>query len=113
MEFYGDLVKFLNGLEEFFIEVEGKPDKLQVFIAEYNSNTNIPITMATDGIRVLGVDVDKWALEFRLYTNKRPQPLLGNEFHANNSYRPEYKYRFNNNKIIRKLLRNGFCLGRN
>lgn len=49
-----NLVSFLNGLNDFFIEVEGKPDKLQAFIAEYNSKANALITMTTDGIRVLG-----------------------------------------------------------
>ena len=32
MELYDDLVSFLNSLKDFFIEVEGKPDKLQVLI---------------------------------------------------------------------------------
>lgn len=108
-----NLVSFLNGLNDFFIEVEGKPDKLQAFIAEYNSKANALITMTTDGIRVLGADVDKWALEFRLYTNQLPQAPLGDSFCKNNLYRPEYKYRLNNNKLIRKLLYSGFNLGRN
>ena len=109
-----NLVSFLNGLNDFFIEVEGKPDKLQVFIAEYNSKMNSSITMTTDGIRVLGADVDKWALEFRLYTDQLPQAPWNKSFCKNNLYRPEYKYRLNNNKLIRKLLLyGGFNLGHN
>ena len=45
MGFYDDLVSFLNGLDDFFIEVEGKPDQLKKFIAEYNAQTGAGITM--------------------------------------------------------------------
>lgn len=113
MNFYNDLVCFLNGLDDFFIEVEGKPDKLTVFINEYNQLTNSSITMQTDGIRILGENVDKWGLEFRLYTNVRPQSPLNNEFHSNRTYRTEYSFRCNNNSLIKPLLFNGFYLGRN
>lgn len=113
MGFYDDLVDFLNSLDDFFIEVEGKPDKLMPFINEYNKTTGSHITMHTDGIRVLGEDVDKWGLEFRIYTNERPQPLLRNEFHINRTYRTEYRYRCSNNALVKPLLFNGFDLGQN
>ncbi len=110
---YNDLVCFLNSIDDFFIEVEGKPNKIAEFIAQYNSTSNARITMNTEGIRVLSNDVDKWALEFRLYTNVCPNPPLGDEFHSNKRYRPEYSFRFNNNAIIKILLANGYHLGHN
>ena len=113
MGFYDDLVSFLNGLDDFFIEVEGKPDQLKKFIAEYNAQTGAGITMNSDGICMLDPNVDKWGLEFRLYTNERPKPLLGNEFHVNRTYRPEYGYILSDNGLVKPLLLNGFYLGRN
>lgn len=113
MDYYEDLVDFLNGLDDFFIEVEGRPDKLKKFIDKYNSQTGARITLNTDGICTLDPDVDKWGLEFRLYTNTRPKPPLGNEFHANRAYRPEYKYRLSDNDLIKSLLFDGFYLGCN
>lgn len=113
MNYYDDLIGFLNSLDDFFIEVEGRSDRLRDFIDEYNSTTNSHISVYTDGIRLLGDDVDKWGLEFRLYTNERPQPLFGNDFHINRTYRPEYKYRYSNNLLKELLLYNRFHLGHN
>lgn len=113
MGFYKDLVDFLNGLDDFFIEVEGKTNKLKKFITKYNSQMNENITMHTDGICELG-DVNKWGLEFRVYTNERPKPFLGNEFHKNPRIRhPEYKYRLSDNDLVKQLLFDGFNIGPN
>lgn len=113
MEFYEDLVDFLKSLDDFFIEVEGRPGQLEKFIEKYNTEMGTNITMNTDGICVLDANVDKWGLDFRLYTNKRPQSPLDNYFHANRAYRPEYRYRLNDNNSIKSLLRDGFSLGHN
>lgn len=113
MDNYNDLVCFLNSIDDFFIEVEGKPNKLKKFITKYNSQMNANITMHTDGICELG-DVNKWGLEFRVYTNERPTPLLGNEFHKNSGiHHPEYKYRLSDNDLVKQLLFDGFNLGQN
>lgn len=113
MEFYDDLVDFLNNLDDFFIEVEGRPGKLEKYIEKYNSVMDRPISMSTDGVCVLNDSDDKWGLEFRLYANERPQPPLHKKFRRNHTYRPEYKYRFNSNKAIKQLLSDGFNLGYN
>lgn len=110
---YNELASFLNTLDDFFIEVEGKPKQIEKFIQQYNSSASYPINTKTDGIRVLSNDVDKWALEFRLYTKVCPPSPLGDEFCSNQKYRPEYSFRFNNNAIIKLLLANGFHLGQN
>lgn len=113
MGFYEDLVNFLDGLDDFFIEVEGKPNQLNKFIVEYNSQTGARVTINTDGICVLG-DVDKWGLEFRVYTNERPSPPLRNKFHKNTTVRhSEYEYRLSDNDLVKPLLFNGFHLGQN
>lgn len=113
MSISDDLIVFLKGLDDFFIEVEGKTNQLKDYIEEYNSKTNSHITLQTDGICILSDDADKWGLEFRLYTNERPQPLLGNEFHINRTYRSEYRYRYSNKRLREMLLYNGFHLGQN
>lgn len=114
MGFYDDLIGFLNTLDDFFIEVEGKPQPLRHFIEEYNSKMNAGITMHTDGICQLNEDVNKWGLEFRVYKNIRPNPLLGNKFHKNNMIRhPEYEYRLSDNDLVEPLLYDGFDLGQN
>lgn len=110
---YDELVTFLNNLDDFFIEVEGKADKIKKFIEKYNSKMGTSITMQTDGICVLG-NVNKWGLEFRVYTNLRPLPILGNKFHKNDDIRHnEYKYRLSENELVEPLLYDGFCFGRN
>lgn len=111
---YDDLIDFLNGLDDFFIEVEGKTENLNKFIASYNSEMNENITMYTDGVCKLDDYVDKWGLEFRLYTNERPRPRLGNRFHKNRLiHHAEYEYRLSDNELVRPLLYDGFRLGRN
>ena len=113
MGLYENLVDFLNDLDDFFIEVEGKPEKLSKFIKNYNSKMGTNINMDSDGICELG-NVNKWGLEFRVYTNKRPQPLLGNKFHRNPKIRhPKYKYRLSKKDLVKPLLYDGFELGQN
>ena len=114
MGYYDDLIDFLNGLNDFFIEIEGKTESLNKFIVSYNSEMNENITMDTDGICKLDDDADKWGLEFRLYTNECPRSLLGNRFHKNRPIRhAKYEYRLSDNELVRLLLYNGFRLGRN
>ena len=108
MGLYDDLVSFLRELDDFFIEVEGKPNQLNKFIVKYNSQMGANITLYTDGICMLG-DVNKWGLEFRVYTNERPSPMLGNKFHKNPKIRhPEYDYRLSDNTLVESLLYNRF-----
>ncbi len=113
MDYLEDLIFFLNNIDDFYIEIEGNKDKLLNFISQYNHETGCAITLQNDGIRKLSRDDNKWGLEFRLYTNERPQPLLGNKFHKNPVYHTEYMYRLSDNKLIRALLYKGFHLGHN
>lgn len=113
MAYLEDLIFFLNNINDYYIEVEGNTDKLLKFISKYNYETGSAITIQNDGIRKLSNDNSKWGLEFRLYTNERPQPLLGNRFHRNTVYHTEYMYRLSDNDLVQALLYKGYCLGHN
>lgn len=114
MSNYEELVNFLNGLDDFFIEVEGKHDKISRFIDQYNSETGAAINLNSEGICILEPNANKWGLEFRLYSHEKPKPLIGNEFHTNTEFRHrKYKYRCSNNGLVSSLLYDGFNLGRN
>lgn len=101
------LVDFLNGEDDFYIEVEGKLNTIQRRIDPNLSEND-------EGVCVLSDGVNKWGLEYRLYTFNRPAPSLGNKFHSNTDFRhSEYTYRLSDNSLVSSLLDAGFHLGRN
>lgn len=113
MDLFNDLVDFLRKIGDYYIEVEGNTASLSNFIIGFNRKTNQKISLNTDGICDLK-DANKWGLEFRVYTNERPAPLLGNKFHNNTNIRHrEYRYRISDNDLIEQLLYSGFGLGKN
>ncbi len=100
------LADFLNTQSDFFIEVEGKLERIQ-------SKIDPSLKATDDGVCALDSDSNKWGLEYRLYTHDRPAPPLGNGFHSNTEIRhSDYEYRLSDNSLISGLLSSGFHLGR-
>lgn len=114
---YNLVAQFLTEIHSqgktFFIEAEGRVDDIDNFIAGYNCSHSEQIGLYSDGIRVLKDDANKWGLELRLYVPEIPPESLKDAFTKNTVYRPEYKYRLNDNAIINALLGMGFEIGLN
>lgn len=114
MENYQEFFDFLvNSGQHFFIEAEGKNDRIQNFITQHNSTYSRSVTTSSRGICVLG-DVDKWGLELRIYfTNKNGLPD-GWHVQNNSIFRnQEYPYRLDNKDLVEYLFSQGCVLGDN
>lgn len=110
---YNDLLEFLDN-EKCFIEAEARPDKMQIFLNEYNNAFGEALTLKTNGLIVLQSDANKWAVELRLYVNNCPNNIRAQYgFTGNRAYRPKYSFRMNNNTIIKQLFNYGYRIGLN
>lgn len=113
MVMYNDLLNFL-ATEECFIEAEARPDKMQIFLNDYNHAFGEALTFDSDGLIVLQPDANKWAVELRLYVNNCPDDIKTRYgFAGNRAYRPEYSFRMNNNSVIKQLFNCGYRIGLN
>lgn len=116
---YNNFLFYLKNLKinskNFFIEAEGKYNRLINFINEYNIYSTIKIDIYSDGFIILDDDANKYGLELRLYLEDKPPDDILNyyNFKLNNNYRNNYKYRMNNNNVIIRLLMDGFYIGLN
>lgn len=108
-----ELKAFLS-TEECFIEAEGKSQKIDCFIKNYNSQFGTTLSSNDDGIILLQDDANKWGLELRLYVRTCP-PINVRElgFTHNNAYRNDFSYRLNNNDIVNYLFSIGYRIGFN
>lgn len=96
--------------KDVFIEAEAKPSRLRSFFDDYNSKYSPSINASTDGIIVLGENVDKWGLELRLYLHSCPEFIQSTK---NTVYRPEYSYRINDVTVIKEMFDLGYRIGIN
>ena len=112
-----ELLDFLQDIKsqgyDFFIEAEGRPDKIDAFIYNYNANYRDNIDPTTDGIICLKPNANKWAIELRLYVPVEPPIGIRNLFSQNRVYRTEYTYRLNDNGIVNCLFDEGYRIGLN
>lgn len=111
-----ELLDFLSAIKEsgsnFFIEAEGRPKRIDNFLKDYN-RTHHPVNKSSDGIICLQEDADKWGLELRLYVPVEPPSSIRRLFTRNMVYRVEYRYRLNDNNLIKALFEMGFTIGLN
>lgn len=111
------VIDFLENMKydgnTFFIEAEALPSTIDAFIADYNTSHVPSIARNTDGIICLQEDANKWSLELRLYVPIDPPAEIKDLFTRNTVYRNLYKYRLNNNKIIKELFAKGYKIGEN
>ena len=114
---YREFVDFLVETgEPFFIDVEGRPARLNTFINDYNSKFSPSISMDTEGICCLNDSVDKWGVELRIYLNiidGMPEHWLEKAYTISHYRANEYIYRIDNNDLIRELFNSGFRIGEN
>jgi hypothetical protein len=111
-----DLILYINQSgQHVFIEVEGKPEKIQRFIAKYNSDYGQNLTANSDGIITLKPTANKWDVELRIYFVTRTDMPVDyfRKTTKNSFYRDNYNFRINNNGIARELFNRGFHIGLN
>lgn len=104
---------FESTSQEVFIEAEGKPSHIRKFIDDYNRKYGENLQMMDEGLIVLQEDANKWWLELRIYFNDKAGMPDDVKVTKNTVYRPEYRYRINNNDIIRELFDYGYRIGFN
>ena len=98
------------------LEAEGKRRRLHRFFEDYRKITGERLDFDTDGIVLLQEDADKWGLELRIYISditNFPQEYtayLTSNTRFEEKYRA-YAARFNNNRLIMQLIRNGLRIG--
>lgn len=104
---------FRDTEQSVFIEVEGKPPKINTWIQQYNSRFDPQINPETDGVIVLQPDANKRAIELRLYFSNADN--LPEDVHPTRTrgYRGEYPYRINSNALIEELFELGYRIGEN
>lgn len=102
-----------NTNQHVFIEAEGKPDRINLFIRDYNSQFSPIINVKTSGIIKLQEDANKWGLELRLYLYDVSGVPDSIEVTRNKKYRNEYPYRINDIEIIKELFKLGYRIGIN
>ena len=111
------LIAFLRDISSkgisFFIEAEGRPQRIRNFVIGYNTSHNEFITEQSEGIILLDENSNKWGLELRLYVTETPPPTLLRMFTRNTVYRSEYRFRLNDNGLISQLLNLGYKVGFN
>lgn len=112
-----DLATYLTSSDRpIRLEAEGKRERLQRFIAEYNNITGIDIDSHTDGIVLLQDDADKRGPELRVYfsdiTNfpRKYSSYLRSNTIPENNYRHFVK-RINNNNLINSIIKSGLRIG--
>ena len=110
---YRDLLDFLMN-EEFFIEAEAKPGRMQKFIDTYNSSYDENLTFEDDGMIILQENANKWGLELRLYVyNRPPENIYQLGFTYNDAYRGDFSFRLNDNDVVEFLFEQGYRIGFN
>lgn len=114
MEKYQEFYEYMiNSKQDFFIEAEGREDKIGNFIIKHNTSYSRNINSSTDGICILG-DVDKWGVELRIYFSDSTDIPIGHHVQKNNIHRnPQYKYRLDDNNLVKYLFSQGCALGLN
>jgi hypothetical protein len=114
---YSDFIDYIASMgEDFFIEVEAKPDKMEKFIQWYNAMYTPHISTTTDGVCVLGENVDKWGTELRIYLNDVADmpPYWKSRMHGTRNYRSEeFGYRVDDHHLVEELFRQGYRIGYN
>lgn len=112
-----ELIAFLRDISSksipFFIEAEGRPQRIRNFVIEYNTSHKEFITSQSEGIILLDENANKWGLELRLYVTETPPTALLRMFTRNTVYRSEYRFRLNDNRLISQLLNMGYKIGLN
>ncbi len=105
---------FITGShQQFFIEAEGREDKIDSFIAKYNTTYGRSANKLSSGICVLG-NVDKWGVELRIYFNDNTGIPTGWHIQNNNIFRNEqYNYRLDSKNLVEFLFNKGCVLGIN
>lgn len=110
---YRELLDYLRN-EEFFIEAEARPTRMQHFIDEYNNAYDEDLTLQDNGLIVLQENANKWGLELRLYVCSRPpQNVYQLGFTHNDAYRDNFSYRLNDNEVVNYLFEHGYRIGLN
>lgn len=108
--FYDFLV---NSQQRFFIEAEGRRDKINSFITKHNYDYGRSINISSDGICVLG-DVDKWGVELRIYFTSNACVPARWHVQRNNIFRNrQYRYRLDSRELVEFLFSKGCVLGTN
>jgi hypothetical protein len=98
------------------LEVEAKRERLVRFFADYRKMTGQRLDFHTDGVVLLQDDADKWGLELRIYISDIANFPQEYDRYLTSNTRFEKKYqayaaRFNNNRLIMQLIRNGLRIG--
>lgn len=110
---YRELLEFLRN-EEFFIEAEARPSRMQNFINEYNATYDENLTFEDQGMIILQDDANKWGLELRLYVYNRPaENIYQLGFTYNDAYRDNFSFRLNDNDVVNFLFEQGYRIGFN
>ncbi len=113
---YNAFLSFLqNSNQDFFIEVEGREDKILKFISKYNTAYGTIINLNSEGICLLG-DVDKWGVELRIYLNEISgisSPWNSRKYRTTHYRSDEFGYRLDDNDLVWFLFDNGYRLGYN
>lgn len=110
---YRELLDFLQN-NEFFIEAEAKPSRMQNFINYYNAKYSENLSFQDDGLIILQENANKWGLELRLYVyNRPPENIYQLGFTHNNAYRDNFSFRLNDNDIVNYLFEQGYRIGLN
>lgn len=117
MNSYQDFLDFLqNNPQAIFIEVEGRQNNINQFVADYNQRYNCSVSMHSPGICILGQDVDKWGIEYRIYLkniNNMPSYWADRQYN-NRRYRAnEFSYRVDDKGLVEYLFNNGYRIGYN
>lgn len=106
----------LDSEQRIFIDVEGKRDKMENFITQYNTSYSESIAIGDDGICLLSDTVDKWSVELRIYFNDTtgmPVYWDGRKYRNRNYRSDEFDYRLDDNKLMWFLFDNGYRVGYN
>jgi len=114
---YNGFLDYLHTLdEEFFIEAEAKERRMNNFINDYNSKYSPSIDINSEGICLLGDNVDKWGLELRIYLNdisNMPSYWVSRKYRNSLYHVDEFSYRIDDNDLIYVLFNAGYRIGYN
>ena len=112
-----EFLQFLqNSGQTIFIEAEAKSGRMENFIIDYNARYGHEIDLGTDGICLLGDDVDKWGIELRIYVNNIiniPDSWSSKNYRTTHYRSNEFAYRLDDNSLVQFLFENGYRIGRN
>lgn len=112
-----DFLNFLsNNPQMIFIEAEAKEEKMINFIRQYNNNFNQNINLHSDGICLLGDDVNKWGVELRIYFNDItgiPDYWNGRKYNNRKYHSNEFRFRLDDNGLVRFMFEHNYHIGYN